>query len=169
MSNSTIHSCVLHGATSDFVFCEKIPCTHSEHSYQIIARQQSAVSNGSLTLATPRVILTHVPPLQLLSFQDGVCLYPCNVAFPNGLLLFWSFDGSSQSDIVKSFIWNSASMLNQYTVSGSDALSFRALAQRLAGTLKKVTLGTTCSYGFAFCMVCINLPEDPLWVVVCRR
>ena len=93
-------------------------------------------------MAAPRVILTHVPPLQLLSFQDGVCFYPCNVAYPDGLLLFWSCNESSQSDVVKPFIWNCGSMLNPYTVSGCETVSFRTLAQRLAGTLRKVRLGT---------------------------
>lgn len=141
LSNSTIHSCVLHSATSDFVFCEKIPHMQSEHSYQIVARRHRAVNNGSFALAAPRVILTHVPPLQPLSFQDGVCFYPCSVAYPSGLLLFWSCNESSQSDVVKPFIWNCGSMLNQYTVSNCEALSFRTLAQRLAGTLKKVQTG----------------------------
>lgn len=138
LSNSTVHSCVLHSATSDFVFCEKIPHIHSEHSYQIVARKQTAVNNGSLALAAPRVILTHVPPLQLLSFQDGVCFFPCNVPYPNGLLLFWSCNESSQSDLLRPFIWNCSSMLNQYTVSGYEPLSFRTVAQRLAGVWKKV-------------------------------
>ena len=142
LSNSTISSCVLHSVTSDFIFCEKIPHIHSEHSYQIVARKQRAVNNGSLALAAPRVILTHVSPLQLLSFQDGICFYPCNVPYPDGLLLFWSYSESSQTDIMKPFIWNYSSMVNQYTVSGCDALSFRTLAQRMAGILKKVRLGT---------------------------
>lgn len=143
LSSSTIHSCILHSTTSDFIFCEKIPHMHSEHSYQIVARQQKAINSGSLALAAPRVILTHVPPFQLLSFQDGVCFYPCNVAYPDGLLLFWSCNGSSQLDIVKPFIWNCDSMLNPYTVSGCEAISFRTLAQRLAGTLRKVRLDTS--------------------------
>lgn len=137
LSNSTVHSCVLHSATSDFIFCEKIPHILSEHSYQIVAKKQRALNGGSLSLAAPRVILTHVPPLQLLSFQDGVCFFPCNVPYPNGLLLFWSCIESSQSDILKSFIWNSSSMLNEYTVSSCEPLSFRTLAQRLAGVWKK--------------------------------
>ncbi len=162
LSSSTIHSCVLHSATSDFIFCEKIPHLHSEHSYQMVARQQKVVISGSLALAAPRVILTHVPPLQLLSFKDGICLYPCNVAYPDGLLLFWSCNGSSQSDVVKPFIWNCGSMLTPYTVSGYEAVSFRILARRLAGTLKRVRLGTSVVFlPFAwFAWMCLSRHWD---------
>lgn len=139
LSNSTIHSCILHSGTSDFLFCENLPHVHSKHSYRIVARKQTAIKNGSFSLAEYRMIVTHVPSLELLSFQDGVCFIPSTIPYPNGLLVFWAHDEASQSDVLKPFIWNSTSMLHDWNL-GSDIPSFRTLVQRLAGTWSKVTV-----------------------------
>ena len=115
--------------------CEKLP--HSKHSYQIVARKQTDINNGCFSLSQSRVILTHVPPLQLLSYEDGVCFIPSNTPYPNGLLLFWAFDEASQSDVLKPFVWNCTSMLHDLNVGGGPP-SFKTLALRLAGTCNKV-------------------------------
>lgn len=139
LSNFTIHSCILHSGTADFISCEKLPHTHSEHSYQIVARRQIANKNDSFVLAESRIILTHAPPLQPLGFQDGVCFIPSKAPYPDGLLVFWGYIEATRSDVLKPFVWNCTSTLPDFNLlSGCETLSFRTLAQQLAGTWSKV-------------------------------
>lgn len=139
LSNYTIHSCILHSGTSDFLFCENLPNVHSKHSFRIVARRKMAIKSGSFSLAEYRTVVTSVPPLKLLGFRDGVCFVPSTVPYPNGLLMFWAYDETFQADVLMPFIWNSTSMLHDLNL-GSDPPSFSTLVQRLAGTWSKVTI-----------------------------
>lgn len=139
LSNFTVHSCILHSGSSDIIYCEQLPHVHSKHSFQIVARKLNSTENRSLSLADSRVILTHVPPLQFLSFEDGVCFIPADVPYPNGLLLFWAYDEASKLDILKPFIWNCTSMLDVYDLNPCcDPLSFATLTKKLTYVYNKV-------------------------------
>ena len=139
LSSFNVHSCIFNASTSDFILCEMLPTSNSTNSYQIVARRQTAVDEGSFALAEARVVLTHAPPLQLLGYRDGVCFVPSAAPYPNGLLLFWAFDEQSKSDLLKPYIWNSTSTVYDFNVSEFEPFSFRDVALRTAKTWSKVS------------------------------
>ena len=138
LSSFNIHSCVLHPTTSDFLICEILPHASTVNSHQIVARRQTVINDTSFTLAEPRVILTGAPPLQLLGYQNGVCLVPTAAPYPSGFLLFWAFDDQSGTDILKPYIWNSSSTVYDFNLSECESFCFRDVALRTARIWNKV-------------------------------
>ena len=64
--------------------------TSSSYSHQIVLRKCEIAPNGSLVMGQSSVLLESCPPLDFVSFRDGVCFLPCQDPYPQGLLLFWA-------------------------------------------------------------------------------